>query len=183
MAVSTLYFYQAALKAGPGKMKFEVISMMVTGIATVLYMTMFSGAGKSFVKELGHDINPHDTRDAFYWGRYVDWVLTTPLMVWDVLALAGAPSDDILQCVFIDILMIAFGCVGAQTPEGQKWYFFIIGMLCYFHVVQTLLKYNKSNKFGEAARALYNKVAMLTIVLWTFYPIVWILAEGTRMVS
>merc|ERR1712178_43388 len=74
MAVSTLYFYQAALKAGPGKMKFEVISMMVTGIATVLYMTMFSGAGKSFVKELGHDINPHDTRDAFYWGRYVDWI-------------------------------------------------------------------------------------------------------------
>merc|ERR1711941_98158 len=75
MAVSTLYFYQAALKAGPGKMKFEVISMMVTGIATVLYMTMFSGAGKSFVKELGHDINPHDTRDALYWGRYVDWIL------------------------------------------------------------------------------------------------------------
>merc|ERR1719408_86842 len=82
MAVSTLYFYQAALKAGPGKMKFEVISMMVTGIATVLYMTMFSGAGKSFVKELGHDINPHDTRDAFYWGRYVDWILTTPVMLW-----------------------------------------------------------------------------------------------------
>merc|ERR1719284_330514 len=72
--------------------------MMVTGIATVLYMTMFSGAGKSFVKELGHDINPHDTRDAFYWGRYVDWILTTPLMLWDVLALAGAPSDDRLRC-------------------------------------------------------------------------------------
>merc|ERR550519_945449 len=118
MAVSTLYFYQAALKAGPGKMKFEVISMMVTGIATVLYMTMFSGAGKSFVKELGHDINPHDTRDAFYWGRYVDWILTTPLMLWDVLALAGAPSD---RCILLgticrldlDHSSYALGCIGS----------------------------------------------------------------------
>merc|ERR1719422_1788238 len=93
MAVSTLYFYQAALKAGPGKMKFEVITMLVTGIATVLYMTMFSGAGYGYVKELGHDINPHDTVDQFFYGRYIDWLLTTPLMIWDVLNIAGASTD------------------------------------------------------------------------------------------
>merc|ERR1719408_245714 len=144
MAVSTLYFYQAALKAGPGKMKFEVISMMVTGIATVLYMTMFSGAGKSFVKELGHDINPHDTRDAFYWGRYVDWVLTTPLMLWDILALAGAPSDEIAMAVILDMLMIGFGCAGAQTPDQNKWFFFMFGMVTFFHIVAVLLKYGKT---------------------------------------
>merc|ERR1719383_261020 len=149
MAVSTLYFYQAALKAGPGKMKFEVISMMVTGIATVLYMTMFSGAGKSFVKELGHDINPHDTRDAFYWGRYVDWILTTPLMLWDVLALAGAPADDILAAVGVDVL----------------------------------LKYTTVSTAGKEAQNLYCKVAYMTIVLWTLYPLVWIVSEGGRLVS
>merc|ERR1712039_952093 len=88
-----------------------------------------------------------------------DWLLTTPLMVWDVLALAGAPSDEILMCVGIDMLMILFGVVGAQTPEHQKWWFFIIGCLCFCHVVQTLLKYGRSNPYGEAARALYNKVA------------------------
>merc|ERR1712106_910810 len=107
---------------------------------------MYTGAGYFWIAErgvagMGREIAP------MYYARYIDWITTTPLMVWDILALAGAPNDDILQCVFIDILMIAFGCVGAQTPEGQKWYFFIIGMLCYFHVVQTLLKYNKSNKY------------------------------------
>merc|ERR1719200_80052 len=183
MAVSTLYFYQAALKAGPGKMKFEVISMMVTGIATVLYMTMFSGAGKSFVKELGHDINPHDTRDAFYWGRYVDWILTTPLMLWDVLALAGAPSDDILAAVGVDVLMIGFGAVGAQTPSAQKWVFFICGMVCFCHIVGALLRYTKVSTFGKAAQDVYCRVAYLTIVLWTLYPLVWIVAEGARLVS
>merc|ERR1719383_576475 len=178
MAVSTLYFYQAALKAGPGKMKFEVISMMVTGIATVLYMTMFSGAGKSFVKELGHDINPHDTRDAFYWGRYVDWILTTPLMLWDVLALAGAPADDILAAVGVDVLMIGFGAVGAQTPSAQKWVFFVCGMICFGHIVKVLLKYTTVSTAGKEAQSLYCKVAYMTIVLWTLYPLVWIISAS-----
>merc|ERR1711879_510875 len=97
------------------------ITMLVTGIATVLYMTMFSGAGYGYVKELGHDINPHDTVDQFFWGRYVDWILTTPLMIWDVLNIAGASTDDILMAVGVDILMIGFGAVGAQTPSAQKW--------------------------------------------------------------
>merc|ERR550534_1924404 len=51
-----------------------------------------------------------------YWGRYVDWVLTTPLMLWDILALAGAPNDEIAMVVIMDMLMIGFGCAGAQTP-------------------------------------------------------------------
>ena len=37
-------------------------------------------------------------------------------------------------------------------------------------------------RYGEA-RALYNKVARMTIVLWTLCPVIWIIAEGQRMVS
>jgi len=176
MAGSTAYFYVAAQNAKENKF-FEVLTMMITGIATCAYLTMYSGAGYSWIQET------HGKFDPFYWARYVDWLLTTPLMVWDVLALAGAPNDEIIMCVGVDMLMILFGVVGAQTPESQKWWFFIVGCLCFCHVVQTLLKYGKSNKYGEAARALYNKVAMLTIVLWTLYPVVWVMCEGTRMVS
>jgi len=181
MAVSTAYFYKAAMAKKENRF-FEILTMMITGLATLAYLSMYTGAGYFWIAEKGvagkgREIAP------MYYARYLDWITTTPLMIWDVLALAGAPNDDILQCVFIDVLMIAFGCVGAQTPEGQKWYFFIIGMLCYFHVVQTLLKYNKSMKYGEAARALYNKVASMTIVLWSLYPVVWIVAEGLRLIS
>merc|ERR1712242_567626 len=150
MALSTAYFYMAAMRAKPGSRKFEVLSMMVTGIATVLYMTMFSGAGRSVI---------YDNRQ-FFWGRYVDWLLTTPLMLWDVLAIAGAPADDIMLAVGVDALMIGFGMVGAQTPSQQKWVF-----------------------FGAEAQALYCRVAYMTIVLWTLYPVVWVVAEGARLVT
>merc|ERR1712173_10175 len=110
-------------------------------------------------------------------------VLTTPLMLWDILALAGAPSDEIAMVVIMDMLMIGFGCAGAQTPDQNKWFFFIFGMVTFIHICMVLMKYSKVNKYGEEARALYNKVAWMTIVLWTLYPVVWIIAEGQRMVS
>jgi len=183
MAVSTAYFYMMAMQRKPGQRKFEVLTMLITGIATVLYMTMFSGAGKSYVKELGHDINPTDSVDQFFYGRYIDWILTTPLMLWDLMALAGATSDDILMAVGVDILMIGFGAVGAQTPSAQKWVFFACGMICFCHIVGTLLRYTKVSTFGKQAQDTYCRVAYLTIVLWTLYPLVWIVAEGGRLVS
>merc|ERR1712178_617507 len=80
-------------------------------------------------------------------------------------------------------MLTGFGCAGAQTPDQNKWFFFIFGMVTFIHICAVLLKYSKVNKYGEEARALYNKVAWMTIVLWTLYPVVWIVAEGQRMVS
>ena len=176
MALSTAYFYVAAQNARGGKF-FEVLTMAITGIATLAYLMMFSGAGKMWVEEVP------GTETPVYWGRYVDWVLTTPLMLWDILALAGAPNDEIAMALMIDALMIGFGVVGAQTPDQNKWFFFLFGCGCFVHIVKVLLKYSSENKYGEEARALYNKVAWMTIVLWTLYPVVWVIAEGQRMVS
>merc|ERR1712242_143988 len=81
------------------------------------------------------------------------------------------------------MLMIGFGVVGAATASSKKWIFWAFGMLCFFHVVGVLMKYMSSEKFGGAAKKLYGQVAWLTIILWTFYPIVWVLAEGGHFVS
>jgi len=177
MALSTAYFYMAAVGAKENKF-FESVTMMITGIATLAYLSMYSGVGYMWGEEYGTD----ELRPVYY-ARYIDWILTTPLMVWDVLALAGAASDEVMLCVGVDMLMIGFGVIGAQTPGGMKWPFFVVGCLAYVHVVQTLMKFTGYSKYGEAARKLYERVAMLTIGLWTFYPVVWILAEGTRTVS
>merc|ERR1712109_322792 len=64
-----------------------------------------------------------------------------------------------------------------------EWVFFLVSMLCFVHVCQVLMKYNSVNKFGPEAQALYQKVSSMTIVLWSLYPAVWVVAEGTRMIS
>lgn len=179
MAVSTAYFYYRAMTVSAnGSNFFEVLTMTITGIATLAYMTMFSGSGFLWVAESSGS----DVMYPLYYARYIDWILTTPLMVWDVLALAGAKQDDIIFTVFVDVLMIAFGLIGAMDSSVQKWPFFIVGMLCFFHVVYMLMKYMKANP-GKPQQRLYSTVAGMTIVLWTLYPIVWIIAEGGRFVS
>merc|ERR1712141_632751 len=65
----------------------------------------------------------------------------------------------------------------------QKWVFFACGMACFVIVCQMLMKYASSKKNGAAAQQLYCKVAYMTIVLWTLYPVVWVLAEGARLVT
>jgi len=172
MAVSTLYFYMAAMKKKGDAQFFEGLTMMITGIATLAYLMMFAGQGYVYV---------HD-RKLFY-ARYVDWLLTTPLMIWDILALAGAPNSEIALTCGVDMLMIGFGVVGGATPGYKKWIFWVVGCLCFMHVVVVLMKYMSSEKYGAAAKKLYGQVAWLTIVLWTFYPVAWVLAEGAHMVS
>lgn len=172
MAASTMYFYMAAMKKSGDAQFFEGLTMMITGIATVAYLTMFSGVGRIYI---------HDRK--FFYARYIDWILTTPLMLWDILALAGASSSEIMLTCGIDMLMIGFGVVGGATPGYKKWIFWVLACLCFMHVVGVLMKYLSSEKFGGAAKKLYGQVAWLTIILWTFYPIVWVLAEGGHFVS
>jgi len=172
MAGSTFYFYCAAMKKSGDAQFFEGLTMMITGIATVAYLTMFSGVGRIYI---------HDRK--FFYARYIDWILTTPLMIWDILALAGASSSEIMLTCGIDMLMIGFGVVGGATPGYKKWIFWVIACCCFMHVVGVLMKYLPSEKHGPAARKLYGQVAWLTIILWTFYPIVWVLAEGGHIVN
>jgi bacteriorhodopsin len=171
MAVSTAYFYACAMKKEGDAQFFEGLTMMITGIATLAYLCMFSDGG--FVI--------HEGRQFFY-ARYIDWILTTPLMVWDILALGNVNGSEIMFTVGIDMLMIGFGVVGAQLHGGIKWVFWALGCLCYMHVVGVLMRY-MNNATSMAAKKLYGQVAWLTIVLWTFYPVAWVVAEGVRAVS
>ena len=43
-----------------------------------------------------------------YWARYVDWSITTPLLLLDLTVLAGLPGVDILLAIFADVTMVLF---------------------------------------------------------------------------
>merc|ERR1711871_1565408 len=82
-------------------------------------------------------------------------------------------------------LMIGSGLVGALIGKGDDaaWGFWLFGMLCYLPIVYILLVSLPNSTAGDAAQALYKKVSILTVVLWSVYPLVWVLAEGTGSVD
>jgi bacteriorhodopsin len=43
-----------------------------------------------------------------YWARYVEWAITSSLVLLDLTILAGLPGAEIILAVFADIAMILF---------------------------------------------------------------------------
>ena len=72
---------------------------------------MATGGGHTFhlVNVIHH--KQHPTELIFrpiYWARYVEWAITTPLVLLDLTLLAGLPGAEILLAVFAGVTMILF---------------------------------------------------------------------------
>ena len=63
-------------------------------------------------------LNP--TRAVFY-ARYIDWTITTPLLLLELLLTTGLPLTEIFSTIFMDELMIITGLIGALVASEYKW--------------------------------------------------------------
>lgn len=170
MFLSSCYFIKQAMSRSRKDRTFEMLTFFITAIATLAYLVMAAG----------HGFQRNRTRQPLFYARYVDWLLTTPLMLWDLLELAGADGYTIFIACGMDVLMILSGLIGGLLITHQiRWAFFVFGVVFFCFVVNDLKAHMGSNQFGSAAQAVYAKVTKLTIVMWTLYPVAWVLTEGT----
>lgn len=65
-------------------------------------------------------------REIFY-VRYIDWFITTPLLLTDLMLTAGMPWPKIAWVVLVDWFMIVLGLVGALVASRYKWAYFSVG--------------------------------------------------------
>jgi len=181
MSMSTLHTSWRAIQSFKGYRKLEQISAIITGVASLFYFIMLSGYGRTD--------EHYQTKDGYmktrpvFWARYVDWVVTTPLILVNLLIIAGVPYNDMLFVVGIDVLMILLGYAGTFTDTFVKWICFLSSCVFFGYIIMVLLRNMTYNRYGVAAKKLYAKVAYLTIILWTCYPVVWFLGEGTKIIN
>ena len=140
----------------------------------------------------------------FYYARYLDWIITTPLML-HALCYLGGFDDDMWHFLFFqDILMIAAGLIGSTVCTSDKWIFFAFSMLNFLPIIYYLCQRknraidnniydaagNKKAELKDGAvlphiwfLVSFNNAMRLTVLAWCLYPVVWILAEGTGTIS
>lgn len=149
---------------------------VVTTIASLAYLAMATGHGY-VIKCNGR---------AFYYARYIDWIFTTPLLLFDVLLVAGTgfSSLNVTFMFTFDILMIASGLIGELIEDSFRWAFFGFGMLFFIPIMFFLCRADGSDGVmcGAADNAtpiqrFSQTLIFLTWFLWMFYPIVWILSN------
>merc|ERR1719510_192558 len=170
MLGSSCYFLHVAQKSHNKSV--EMLTFFITAIATIAYLVMATFAG----------VEDNHTRQPFYYARYIDWLFTTPLMVWDLMLLTGEDSMHIFTVVGLDVLMIVCGIVGSLLIDAPvKWVFFILGCVFFLLVCKELQA--GMGKGAAGVQGVYSAAAKLTIISWTCYPIVWALCEGADIVS
>ena len=67
--------------------------------------------------------------------RYIQWFINAPLILLMMLLTTGFPLSDIFITIFMIIVTVVTGLVGALTPSSYKWGFFVFGVLTLFYVV------------------------------------------------
>merc|ERR1712093_131411 len=104
--------------------QWEEVSLVQIGAGVVCLIASLA----YFTMSLGHGyISKCDGR-SFYYARYVDWMLTTPLMLWDLCVLAKADSRTRLFIIVMDVLMIGSGLIGGLIEGKERWAFFGFSM-------------------------------------------------------
>jgi len=67
--------------------------------------------------------------------RYIQWFINAPLILLMLLLTTGLPLSDLFLTIFMIIVTVVAGLVGALTPTSYKWGFFVFGVLALFYVV------------------------------------------------
>jgi len=174
MVFSAAAFFISALRSRTEKIrKFSVVNVIICSIAATAYMAMAFQQG--FVrKENGRQ---------FYYARYIDWVFTTPLLLFELASLAGAGTTLTLLIIVLDVIMIITGLFGGlSVRRGPTWVWFGMGCLAFLPIFYLVAVHYRKFLNDHTKRA-YTVQSFWLISLWLVYPIAWGLTDGGYVIS
>ena len=166
---------------------FHYITAAITMVASIAYFSMASNIGWTpitveFARSAA--VVSGNAREIFY-VRYIDWVITTPLLLMDLLLTSGLPWPTILYTILIDEIMIITGLAGALVNSSYKWGYYVFGCFALFFVAYVLLLEARvhANLLGKDVGRTFLICGSWTTFLWFLYPIAWGVSEGGNVIA
>merc|ERR1711963_1083703 len=185
MGSATIFFWLQLANVSKSYRTALTITGIVTFIATYHYFRIFnswveafevtnSGGGDYTVKLTGTPFN-----DAY---RYVDWLLTVPLLLVELILVMKLPAEQTAsmswQLGIASALMVALGYPGEiQDDLAVRWQYWAMAMIPFCYVVYTLvvgLAAATSKQGSETVSSLISSARYLTVISWCTYPFVYI---------
>jgi sensory rhodopsin len=151
----------------PENRNYYGILAAITAIAAVSYTLTSQGIGTISVDGA-----------SFYVPRYVDWLLTTPLLLL-YMALLCKPGKQIYGLLIgLDVALILLGTAAIFTEGTLSLVLFGAGTVAYLALAYVLVVTLPARAAFESDRVemVFTKLRNVTVVLWTMYPVVWLLA-------
>ena len=171
MAASVFFFFELGNTSATWRTSL-LVSGLITFIAAVHYYYM-------------RDYNL-TTGESPTFFRYVDWILTVPLMCVEFYLItkkAGAKIDLLWKLIFASLVMLVTGYIGEAIypTETVSWVWGAISGAAYFYIVY-LVWFGDVAKLAAsgspAVRAANGTLGWFVLVGWAIYPLGYIL--GTK---
>jgi bacteriorhodopsin len=189
MLLSSVAFTGLAWNVPVSKRLFHILTTFITVFAAISYFAMATGDGNGYTHIIVKEVHKHspDTVEHVYrqifWARYIDWSVTTPLLLLDLGFLAGMNGADLLIAIVADVIMVLTGLFAAfGSTDGQKWGWYAISCFAYLVILWQLVISGRRAVLGKdnSTGKLFASIGGFTLILWTLYPVVWAIGEGTR---
>ncbi len=161
------------------------ITGIVTFIATYHYFRIFNSWVEAFDVKLGEGgayevaVSGTPFNDAY---RYVDWVLTVPLLLIELILVMRLPQQETVSLAWklgiAAAVMIALGYPGeVQDNLGVRWFWWACSMVPFVYVVGTLVVGLGAATSAQPAEVsgLLSAARYLTVVSWLTYPFVYLI--------
>jgi bacteriorhodopsin len=167
MFAGTLIYLWLGRNVAVYEQNFFIMAISITVIAATAYLAMAMGMGRV-------TLNGEEVVVA----RYIDWLLTTPLIIALLGILANASKNLIATLIGVDIYMIVAGLLGAIADglfASLIWW--ALGCVAYLVFIYLLLGAlsEAANEMPDDVSGIFTTLRNLTVVLWSVYPILWVL--------
>jgi len=171
MAAAVFFFIETGNTAAEWRTS-VLVSGLITGIAAVHYYYM-----------RGYNL---DTGESPTFFRYVDWLLTVPLMCVEFYLITkkvGAKVSLLWKLIFASVVMLVTGYIGeAIHPEDTiSWFWGAVSGAAYFYIVYLVWFGDVAKLASASTPAVTSAVKTLgwfVLVGWAIYPLGYIL--GTK---
>jgi len=185
MGCATIFFWLQLANVTKNYRTALTITGLVTAIATYHYVRIFnswcdafnvknSDGGAYTVTVSGAPFN-----DAY---RYVDWLLTVPLLLIELILVMKLPKDETVSLSWklglASAVMVALGYPGEiQDDLTVRWMWWALAMVPFSYVVFSLLAglNAATDKQPESVKGLVVSARYLTVISWLTYPFVYII--------
>mmetsp|Transcript_35400 Transcript_35400/g.86202 ORF Transcript_35400/g.86202 Transcript_35400/m.86202 type:complete len:263 (-) Transcript_35400:162-950(-) len=177
LLVTGLFMALKAMQVESESKKFYYLNAFICAVACYSYFAMFSGMGWQTVMGCRQ----------FFYIRYVDWAVTTPLTILSLGILAGQDYATVFAVMGADVGMILAGYLGSVAlVPAVKWLWFLLGLGLFVLVFLGIAREFRQCAIdhSDAARIeLYSRVSLLVLISWSLYPVVWVLTSGSGMMG
>jgi len=185
MGAATIFFWLQVPQVNKKFRTALTITGLVTAIACYHYVRIFNSWTEAYAVaadehgEFQVSLSGAPFNDAY---RYVDWLLTVPLLLIELILVMGLPSAQTKSLSWslglASAVMVCLGYPGEiQDDNNGRWMWWGLSMLPFCYVLFQLLVGlgGATQSQPEAARGLIGQARMLTAVSWLTYPGVYII--------